>query len=347
MEDKKVLKRQRELEELKNERSKRIQDGKTAIELASIAKNLKWHNALHALIRVNNSLIEKMKKDYYYKGLKEELKKYEGRPIIFAPNHVRMQDIEVQMEACPFHQVLLSGDYENVHGSPAGVLLEKNGIIYFDMKDKDDRKNVQSVIYDILNSNYNILWYYEGTWCVSPNKPYNDGSFQIVQTAIDTNAIVVPIAFDMIDHKKAVIKYSLPIDYCAIYGKRKLTNEEKIEALDVLKGMIGRSLFEIWHQYSFVSHNELVKEYAPELLGYPSPEEAFKFREPNKYGKLHRYWDEYLEKVLSEWNFTLDEIEEKRFKANDSTPKEESFEHLYTLKPNKNNAFLFSKRNHH
>ena len=43
MEDKKVLKRQRELEELKNERSKRIQDGKTAIELASIAKNLKWH----------------------------------------------------------------------------------------------------------------------------------------------------------------------------------------------------------------------------------------------------------------------------------------------------------------
>lgn len=339
-------KKRRELEKLKEERKTRILEQKPAIELERIGKNLKWHNALHTLIRINNSLIEKMKKDYY-SGLEKDLKKYESRPIIFAPNHVRMQDIEVQMEACPFHQVLLSGDYENVHGSLGGVLLEKNGIVYFDMKDKDDRKNVQSIIQDILKSNYNVLWYYEGTWCVSPNKPYNDGSFQMVQTAIDTNAIVVPIAFDMIDHKTSVIRYSVPIDYSAIYGKRKLTLEEKIEALDILKGLIGKTLFEIWEEYSTVNREDLARKYAPETLGYPSPKEAFEFRSPNKYGTLHKYWDEYLEKVLSEWNFTLEDIEEKRFKGNDSASQDDVFEHLYTLKPNKNNAFLFSKQNHH
>lgn len=346
MKNEKETKQQNDFDIMKEERNKRILQNQQAIELEKISKNLKWHKALHILIRFNNSFIEKMKKDYYC-GLKEELKKYKGRPIIFAPNHVRMQDIEVQMEACPFHQVLLSGDYKNVHGSFAGILLEKNGIVYFDMNDKNDRKNVQNVICDVLKSNYNMLWYYEGTWCVSPNKPYNDGSFQIVQIAIDTNAIVVPIAFDMIDHKTAVIKYSTPIDYCDIYGKQKLTCEEKIEALDLLKGLIGRSLFQIWDEYSYTHRDDLVKKFAPEMLKYPSPEEAFEFRPPNKYGVLHNYWDEYLKQVLSEWNFTLEEIEEKRFKGNDVISNDEVFSHLYTIEPNRNNSFLFSKRNHH
>lgn len=334
-----------EFELLKKVRNERVLNGEPAIEIAEISKNLKWHNVLHTLIKINNSFIEKMKKCYYI-GLKEELKDYEGRPIIFAPNHVRMQDIEVQMEACPFHQVLLSGDYENVHKSAAGFLLEKNGIVYFDMNDKNDRQNVQSVIKDILKNNYNMLWYYEGTWCVSPNKPYNDGSFQLVQTAIDTNAIVVPMAFDMIDHKTAVIKYSKPIDYSDIYGKRKLTCEEKIEALDILKGMIGKCLFDIWDEYSFTNRDDLVKACSKQQAKYPTPEEAFDFKPNNKYGVLHQYWEDYLKKILSEWKFTLEDLEKKRFKVNDSIEQDEVFSHLYQIKPNKNNAFLFSKRNH-
>ena len=346
MKNKKNENKQKVFEKIKNDRNQRILQNKQSIELKKIRENLKWHKILRMLIKINNGYIEKMNKDYYT-GLKEELSIYEGRPIIFAPNHVRMQDIEVQMEACPFHQVLLSGDYMNVNGSLAGILLEKNGIVYFDMNDKSDRKNVQNVIYDILQNNYNLLWYYEGTWCVSPNKPYNDGSFQIVQTAIDTNAIVVPIAFDMVDNKIAVIKYDKPIDYNAIYGKRKLTVEEKIEALDLLKGMIGKSLFEIWDEYNHVNRDDLVRKYAPELLDYPNLEETFEFKPPNKYGVLHKCWDEYLEKILSEWNFTLEDLEEKRFKANDVVSQEEVFSHLYKIKPSKNNAFLFSKKNHH
>ena len=41
----------------------------------------------------------------------------------------------------------------------AEELLEKNGIVYFDMEDKSDRKNVQNVVQDVLNNNYNMLYY--------------------------------------------------------------------------------------------------------------------------------------------------------------------------------------------
>ena len=116
--------RLKEQEELKRERQDRIDMLLPAKELEDIKKYIPLHYILYTLMKINNSLIEKMDKDYQ-KGIRKILKEYKGRPIIFAPNHVRMQDIEVQMEATPIHQVLLSGDYENVHGTLAGQLLEK------------------------------------------------------------------------------------------------------------------------------------------------------------------------------------------------------------------------------
>lgn len=392
--EEKQLKKQ---EKIKRDRQKRINEGKPAKELAGIKRNLPLHGLMHKVITINNNK-EGFDKDYQ-DFIDYKLKDYEGRPIIFAPNHVRMQDIEVEMEAIPVHQVLLSGDFVNVHGSPAGIMLEINGIIYFSMLDpydleelkqdrkyidelkecifilksrnKDvtvleeelikeensyknkidsiinDRKNVRTVIYDVLNHGYNLLWYYEGTWCYSEKNPYNDGSFFIVQAAIDTNAIVVPVVFDMIDHKMAVIRYGDPIDYRAIYGNRILSNEEKKEALDKLKGQIGKGLVDIWEEYNFTKRDDLVKKYAPELLNYPTPEEAFSFKKPEKYGVLHRCWEEYLEKILSEWKFTLKDLESKRFIDKTKVEQDDVFEHLYDLNLNHKNAFLLSKRNHH
>lgn len=345
-EEKKKQKRYKEQQQMISDRTQRLDNNLVAIELYDIRKNMPLHKILHKLISINNGLLEKMEKDYQG-GIEEILKEYKDRPVIFAPNHVRMQDIEVQMEATPIHQVLLSGDYENVHGSVAGMLLEKNGIIYFDMENSIDRKNVVSVLKDVLEMGYNVLWYYEGTWCVSPNKPYNDGSYQIVQTAIDTNAIVMPVIFDMIGHKKAVIRYGTPIDYIKIYGDKKLSHEEKIEGLDILKGQIGKGIIDVWEQYCYTHRDDLVQKYVPNLYNYPTPEEAFSFKKPEKYGPLHKYWDEYLEKILSEWEFTLEDLERKRFKDKTNVAQEEAFNHLYEIEPNMNNAFLFSKRNHH
>ena len=115
----------KELEEIKKVRQFRIKLNLPAIELDSIEKNKKLHNLLFNLMTVNR-MFNLCSKDFPEKNYIEKLRKNPNignRPIIFAPNHVRKQDIEIIMEAVPEHMILLSGDYENVHGDIGGILL--------------------------------------------------------------------------------------------------------------------------------------------------------------------------------------------------------------------------------
>lgn len=165
LEKKKKIKK--EQEELKKRRQDRINMGLPAEELETIGKNLYLHNLLYNVMKIFNTLsgykkdfyyendgeiknekdfIKKMKKNFkkifYKKAFNDFIKKqyeehpeYKDRTIIVAPNHVRMQDIAIEMDAIPLHMVLLSGDFENVHPDISGKLLEENGISYFDMDD--------------------------------------------------------------------------------------------------------------------------------------------------------------------------------------------------------------------
>lgn len=375
-------------EELKKTRQENIDNNRGASELKEIEKNLPLHNVLYAIMRIFNSAYKKDFQRVFYD--------FGKRPIIFAPNHVRMQDIAIQMEAIRNHMVLLSGDFENVHPDISGKLLELNGIIYFDMqnpyddeeliRDKEyldelqeyikitnsdvlkkeyeeklciyndklkniinDRKNVKHVISDVLNNGYNMLWYYEGSWDFSENKPYYDGYNYIVQAAVDSNAIVLPVAFDIIDNdrlfsrRKACVRFGSPIDYRKIYGNKQLTKEEKNSGLDLLKGQIGYELmFNIWKENSSVKRDELAKKYSKKLTAqdYFVPD----YKRPSP---LCSYWDKYIKKALKEWKFTEEDIEKKHFVDKDVVAQKDAFEHLDNINLNKNNAFLLSKRNHH
>ena len=62
---------------------------------------------------------------------------------------------------------------------------------------------------------------------------------------------------------------------------------------------------------------------------------------------LIKCFEEYMNKVLSEWKFSLEDIEEKHFVDKNIVEQSKAFEHLDNLNLNKNNAFLLSKRNHH
>lgn len=404
----KLKKLKQEQEDLKTRRQDRIDKGLPAEELESIKKNIYLHSTLYFLMKMVNA-ISGYKKDFLGKSILykkeffkfldkmyEEHPEYKNRPIIFAPNHVRMQDIAIEMDAIALHMVLLSGDFENVHPDISGMLLEKNGILYLDMdnaynvpelkKDKayldelkeyieltdneylkkeydtelekyndkvskiiNDRKNIKKVIKDVLDNGYNMLWYYEGSWNFSENKPYYDGYSYIVQAAIDSNAIVLPVAFDLIDKKhtfgkrKACIRFGTPIDYRNIYGNKTLLMEEKIEGLDMLKGQIGNELISnIWEKESFIKRDELAKKYLKKL----SAEDYF-IPDYKKTSPLSAYWDEYKATALKEWKFTEEDIEKKHFVDKTKVEQEEAFKHLDDLNLNQKNAFLISKRNHH
>ena len=296
---------------LKDERIETIKNSEQTREVTEINKYKNLHDTLLFLIKTMRFF------NGYKINIMGNIPEIGERPIIIAPNHLRKQDIEIIMEAFPGHTALLSGDYENVHGNINGFMLEKNGIIYFDMEDKEDRNNVKYVINDVLTNGINLLWFYEGSWNLSPNKPYYDGNHYIVQAAIDANALILPVSFEMID-KNMYVNFSDFIDYRAICGNTQLSNEEKIEALDILKGLIGAGLFDIWEKYARVERDSLSED----------------------------YWEKYIEEVLSEWKFTEEDIERKHFVDKSYIDPTDVYSHLENLEVNKNNAFLLSKKLH-
>lgn len=109
----------KEQEELKQRRQYNIDHNLPSEELKDIRKNLWLHNTLYKIMSLFNTI----------SGFEKDFERYKfdfnGRPIIFAFNHVRMQDIAIEMEAIKNHMVLLSGDFKNVHPDISGKLLEK------------------------------------------------------------------------------------------------------------------------------------------------------------------------------------------------------------------------------
>ena len=323
-----IQKRKEEYKERKELRQKRINEGGKAPELDNLKHNKIMCKVLYYPLRLMRKVnkidltvdkkVREDKKRQSALASMEEIVLPKDRPIIIAPNHTRKEDIELILEAVPLHMFILSGDYENVHGDIGGAMLEQNGVVYFDMFDKEDRQNVKWVIDQLLSNNVNLLWFYEGSWNLSPNKILEDGYTHIIQAAIDNDALVLPVSFDMYG-KNAYVNVGVPINYRLIYGDRKLTKEEKIEGLELLKEKIATGLYDIWIRNSVDS-----KENIPE-----------------------DYWEKRNEEILGAWYFDADLIESKKFKNPKKVSTEEAFEHLNNIEISKNSAFLLSKRNHH
>lgn len=377
-------KRKKELEQLKKQRDNDIKSCNTVYEArkSTLKKNKRYHWPLFCGLKAQRILsgyrihvLNELPKTYV-NSQNEELFTFD-RPIIFAPNHVRKKDIETLLEVFKKHVILLSGDFENLHGTLSGSLLEKNGIIYFDMDDPynngelksdkkyleelkeyikltddtvlkeeyenelkkynkkianiiNDRKNVKEVERQVLNTSNDIVKFFEASWNLFPNLLVCNGYYSLVQTAVDTNALVIPVIyeqpvdFDMND-KDIYIKFGKPIDYLEKYGinnnvkiKRELTHEEKKEGLQELRDQLATLLYEILEEYCAVRRKDIPKD----------------------------YWEKYKNHVLSEWYFNEEDIKKRHFIDKTITEQKDAFEHLNNLHLNKNNAFLLNKRNH-
>ncbi len=377
-------KNKKELERLKKQRDNDIKSSNAVYEArkSTLKKNKRYHWPLFFGLKAQRILsgykihvLNELPKTYT-NAQNEELNTFD-RPIIFAPNHVRKKDIETLLEVFKKHVILLSGDFENLHGTLSGSLLEKNGIIYFDMDDPynnvdlkrdkkyleeleeyikikndpilieeyenelkkynkkieniiNDRKNVKEVERQVLNTGNDIMKFFEASWDLFPNLLVCNGYYSLVQTAVDTNALVIPVIyeqpvdFDMND-KNIYIKFGKPIDYLEKYGvddnvktEIKLTHEEKKEGIQELRDQLATLLYEILEEHCAVRRKDIPKD----------------------------YWEKYKKHVLSEWYFNEDDINKKHFVDKTITEQKDAFEHLNHLQLNKNNAFLLNKRNH-
>lgn len=55
------------------------------------------------------------------------------------------------------HYTILSGDYESLHCRVEGLLMYLNGIVFFDMRSKQERMEIEQRVVSVLNSGDSIL----------------------------------------------------------------------------------------------------------------------------------------------------------------------------------------------
>lgn len=218
------------------------------------------------------------------------------RPIIFAISHIGKFDIETVAEFLP-HFFLLSGDYENLHGTSSGSLLEMHGIIYFDMDDNVDRKNVKEVSKQVLSSGNNMLWCIEGTHNFSPNQLLQNCPYGIVEVAEKSGAVILPIGVQQFNDINFFVKIGKLIDPIEIRSNFYLNNEKmKKEGIEIIRSGIATEVYSIITSQGVTKRKDISEQ-------------------------TH---EDYIANRLNEWAFTREDVERKKFVPPYIIPDEET-----------------------
>lgn len=272
----------------------------------SLEQRKKIHKIILGIYKLKNRL-----GGFSYETIKDERTTTE-RPIIFAVTHVGKFDIEVISEAIKDHYYLLSGDYEHIQGIVDSPFLALNGVIYFNEKDKEDRKLVSNKMINHLNTGGNLMYFIEGTWNITPNLPMLPCYWGIVDIAKKGNAIIVPVACDQYG-KKFKINIGKNFDM-QNYGDG---TEEKTRAINDLRDTLSTLKWEIWE-----TEDKLIRS---EMTG--------------------NEWEEYIAERFREWPYFNEEyIAGLIYKPKDVVEHDDVYAPVKKLIPNRNNAFLFNKR---
>lgn len=168
---------------------------KSAVNKLSLEQRKMIHPILLNGLKIMNRL-----RGYQLKIIGDEREKTE-RPIIYAITHICKEDIELSAEIINNHFYLLCGDFESLHNTLDGIFLGLNGVIYFNEKNKQERKEVKQRMKEALKSGINIMYFPEGTWNLSPNLLVNPFYNGIIEVAKDTNAIIIPIAIEQYENQ--------------------------------------------------------------------------------------------------------------------------------------------------
>lgn len=213
------------------------------------------------------------------KPIVKDLKKIKN-PIIFAITHTGKYDIEIVNEVIRLSYYLLSDDEEYMYRTIDGYITEKNGVIYVDSDYPEDLKVAKATSIKVLNQGANVMWFPEGIWNLSPNQLILPCKYGIIDVALETNAVIVPIAIDQRDKDFHVNvgKAIYPDTYNVV------SKEDKINAINNLRDILATLKWQIWEQFPI--------EYRANI-----PDD---------------YYEKYVAEKIAEWPFFTKEAIDKR-----------------------------------
>lgn len=232
-------------------------------------------------------------------------------PKIYACTHIGGKDIERVFEAIGEHCYLFLGDPGEIYKSPVGLLLNTNGMIPLETRDKEDRNIAKYRAIELLKKGGNLLIFPEGAWNITENLPVMKLFPGAVAMAIESGAEIIPVAIEQEDNT-FYVSFGKNIKYndCKLEEKHELTLE--------LRDTLAALMWDLWDKIgSKIIRNEL-------------PEE---FRE------------NYVSSIINkcDYGYTEQDVIETRYHDSKVTEPEEAFAFKKKLVPSKKNAFLLKK----
>lgn len=297
------LKREKEFLTLYKEM--REKNDKRFYSKLSLEQRKKLHKLILLIYKIKNKL-----GGFSFELIKDE-RSSTDRPIIFAVTHVGKFDIEVISESIKDHYYLLSGDFEHIQGIIDAPFIALNGVIYFNEKDKEDRKSASNRMINHLKQQGNLMYFPEGTWNLSSNLPVLPCYWGIINVARESNAIIIPVAADQYDKH---FKINIGKNFDVLKYDNNLSG--KANAIKDLRDEMATLKWEIW-ETERVSRNEIKSD----------------------------EWEKYIEDRLKEWPyFNENYIKDLIFKPKNVVESNEVYDFFEKMIPNEKNAFLYNKR---
>lgn len=237
-----------------------------------------------------------------------------NRPMIFAATHGFKEDVECTLLTINCHSYLLIGALAQVFHSFQGISAWVNGSIFVNRADKVSRQAAKEKMICAINLGANIVIFPEGTWNKSPNKLVGGLFPGVYDVAMATGALVAPVA----THREGKIVYSI-LDECF-----DITEYSRKEGVHVLRDKLATLQWELMEKCQSACRKDM-----------PSADQ------------VDEYWENYINALMAEVKFYEYDLElHTKYVDKSVVERREAFSYLSNLKPSRNNAFLFDKRNY-
>lgn len=233
------------------------------------------------------------------------------RPLIFAATHGLKDDIACGISATGRHAYLLFGSLPDFFGTIDGPSLWLNGVILVDRKNKQSRRAAKPKMNYALSLGTNILMFPEGTLNKTENLIVQKLFPGVYDVAKQSGALVVPVAIIQEGNKV----------YAKVCDAFDITQYERQEGLNTLRDLMATAKYELMEKYSCCSRADI--------------------------GNAKEYWQNFLDDLVNQMLPFYDyEIENSSQYLDKTDLKHISVKkQSKRLKLNKDNAFLFNKRN--
>lgn len=230
-------------------------------------------------------------------------------PVIFAATHGFQEDIIDTILIADRLAYILIGSLSQIFYSLDGIAAWVNGTILVDRMNDRSRKASKEKMIHALELGASIIIFPEGTWNKSPNQMVSGLFPGVYDVAMATGALIVPIA----THREGKYVYGILDKYFDItkYGRE--------EGISILRDKMATLRWELMEEKSFATRSV-----------FPYGEDT------------NDYWEEYINKLMSEVKFYDYEIElHTKFVDKKTVSPKEAFAFINDLQLTKNNAFLF------